>query len=183
MFSKTPNFDKSLNEILENLRPHQRTCQQCEKVFNIFEEDIEFYKKLRVPPPKLCSECRLQRRLGWRINFLPIFYKKTCFTPGHKEKIISFYSEENPVKIYDDDYYLSDKWDALEFGRDYDFSKPFFEQFQQLSLAVPHQSLHKDPKSVDCDYVVSGVSSKNCYYVAVPFFFRKYLLCSPSGLF
>jgi hypothetical protein len=168
--SKTPQFDKSLEEILANLKPHQRVCQQCGRVFDISQEDIEFYKKLRVPPPTLCPNCRLQRRLGWRINFLPIFYKKTCSAPGHKEKIISFYSEENPVKVYDDEYYLSDKWDALEFGRDYDFSKPFFEQFKQLTLEIPFMALQTDPKSTDCDYSISSVSSKNCYYVTVPYF-------------
>ncbi|MEE8131563.1 MAG: hypothetical protein V3T98_00740 [Candidatus Paceibacterota bacterium] len=55
-------------------------------------------------------------------------------------------------------------------GRNYDFNKSFFEQFNQLALDVPHQSLQKDPKSVDCDYVISGVSSKNCYLVAVPYY-------------
>lgn len=167
--SKTPQFDQALKEILEGLKPHQRTCQQCQKVFDIYQQDIEFYQKLRVPPPTLCPDCRQQRRLGWRINFLPIFYKKSCSAPGHSEKVIAFYSEQNPVKVYDDNYYLSDKWDGLQFGRDYDFSKPFFEQFNQLALDVPHQTLQKDPKSLNCDYVVSGVSSKNCYYVVVPY--------------
>jgi hypothetical protein len=170
MLSKTPNFDKALNEILDNLKPHQRKCQQCGGTFEIFQEDIEFYKKLRVPPPTLCFRCRLQRRLGYRISFLPIFYKKACSAPNHNEKIISFYSEKNPVKVYDDEYYLSDRWDGLEFGRDCDFEKSFFEQFYQLALTVPHQSLFKDPKSIDCDYVISGLSSKNCYYVTVPLF-------------
>ncbi len=168
--SKTPQFDKALEEILTNLKPHQRTCPQCGSVFDVFSEDIEFYKKLKVPPPTLCPHCRLQRRLGWRINFLPIFYKKSCSVPGHKEKVIAFYSEQNPVKVYDDDYYLSDKWDPLSFGRDYDLQKPFFEQFNQLTLTVPHQTLHKDPQSIGCDYVVSGVSAKNCYYVGTPYF-------------
>ena len=170
ILSKTPNFNKALNEILGNLKPHQRTCQQCGGVFDIFREDIDFYKMLRVPPPTLCPDCRLQRRLGWRINFLPIFYKKTCSAPGHNEKIISFYSEENPVRVYDDKYYWSDNWDPLEYSRDYDFSRPFFEQFNEFALKIPHQSLHKDPESVNCDYVVSGASSKNCYYVAAPYY-------------
>jgi hypothetical protein len=167
---KTPNFDNALDEILVNLKPQQKNCQQCGKVFDIFQEDIEFYHKLQVPAPTLCPDCRMQRRLGYRINFLPIFYKKTCSAPGHNEKIISFYSEENSVKVYDDDYYLSDKWDALEFARDYDFNKPVFEQFNQLNLEVPHQSLNKDPKNINCDYVVSGISSKDCYYVALPYY-------------
>ena len=168
--SKTPNFDKVLNKILENFKPCQRNCQQCGKVFDIFQEDIEFYRKLMVPAPTLCPDCRMQRRLGYRINFLPIFYKKSCSAPGHNHKIISFYSENNPIKVYCDDYYYSDKWDALEFGKDYDWNKSFFEQFNKLTLTVPHQSLQKDPKSIDCDYVISGVSAKGCYYVGVPYY-------------
>lgn len=167
--SKTPQFDKALDEILTGLKPHQRTCRQCGGVFNVFQEDIEFYEKLRASPPTLCPDCRMQRRLGYRVNLLPIFYKKTCSAPGHNEKVIAFYSEQNPVKVYDDKFYLSDQWNPLSFGRDYDFSKPFFEQFNRLALQVPHQTLQKDPQSINCDYVVSGISSKNCYYVAVPY--------------
>jgi len=166
---KTPDFDKALDEILNNLKPHKKTCQQCDRAFDIFQKDIGFYKMLRVSSPKLCPDCRLQRRLAWRINFLPIFYKKSCSAPGHNEKIITFYSEENPVKVFDDEYYLSDAWEPFDYGRDYDFSQSFFEQFNEFSLKIPHQSLQKDPESINCDYVVSGASSKNCYYVAVPY--------------
>ncbi len=167
--NKTPQFDKLLNEILDNLKPCKQTCQQCQVVFDISQEDIDFLKKLKVPPPTLCFDCRLQRRLGYRINFLPVFYKKDCSAPGHEEKIISFYSPDNPVKVYDDSYYLSDNWNDLEHGREYNFEESFFKQFHQLALDVPHQSLQKDPNSIDCDYVVVGNSSKNCYYVAVPY--------------
>ncbi len=169
MPSKTPNFDKAVEKILSDLSPCQVICRQCQTAFEIFSEDIEFYKKFKVPPPTLCSRCRLQRRLGFRVYFLPIFYKKSCSAPGHSEKIIAFYSDKNPVKVYDDEYYLSDKWDGLEFGADYDFSKPFFEQYDRLAVNVPHQSLNKDPKGVDCDYVISGIACKNCYYTAVPY--------------
>ncbi|MBU2578775.1 hypothetical protein KKA09_01510 [Patescibacteria group bacterium] len=55
---KTPNFDKVLNEILKDLKPHQKTCQQCQEIFDIFKEDIEFYKIFQVPPSKLCPKCR-----------------------------------------------------------------------------------------------------------------------------
>ena len=122
----------------------------------------------KVPPPTLCPQCRLQRRLGYRINFLPVFYKKTCSAPGHNEKVISFYSESNPIKIYDYDYWYSDKWDPLDYGRKYDFEKPFFQQWREFILIVPNLSIYKDPKGVNSDYVVSGLSPKNCYFSAVP---------------
>ena len=66
--SKTPQFDKLLDEILHKIVPQERECIQkdiskyCEKKFKIFEEDIKFYKLLRVPPPLCCPTCRRQRR-------------------------------------------------------------------------------------------------------------------------
>ncbi|MCX6789759.1 MAG: hypothetical protein NTZ42_04100 [Candidatus Gribaldobacteria bacterium] len=164
----TPIFDKLINDILASLKPHQRKCPQCGAVFDIFQEDIEFYKISKVPPPTLCPTCRLQRRLGYRINFLPTFYKKTCSAPGHNEKVISFYSQTNPIKIYDYDYWYSDKWDPLDYGWEYNFEKKFFGQWCEFILAVPNLSLYKDPKGVNSDYVVSGISPKNCYFSASP---------------
>mgnify|MGYP001596157338 FL=1 len=166
--SKTPKFDAAIAIILKDLSPQDKICRQCDTPFHIFQEDIDFYKIFKVPPPTFCPDCRMQRRLSYRVNFLPVFYKRDCSAPGHKEKIISFYSNKNPTKVYDDEYYLSDSWDDLEFGLSYDSKKSFFNQFQTLSNNVPHQSLHKDPASVNSDYVVTGVSAKNCYYVAAP---------------
>ena len=169
MNAKTPQFNKAIGAVLKTLAPHKRVCKNCAGEFDIFEEDIEFYNKLQVPPPTLCPSCRLQRRQGWRLNFLPIFYKKTCSAPGHNEKVITYYSEDNPVKVYDDNYYLSDNWDGLNFGVNYDSHKSFFQQFNELSLTVPHQSLQKDPKNVNSDYVIAGIQAKDCYYVTVPY--------------
>lgn len=173
MDNKTPKFEEALNEILENLKPHKRKCQECQTEFEITSEDIEFYKKLRVPPPTLCPNCRLQRRLGNRISFLPIFYKKSCSVSGHTEKIIAYYSEQNPVKVYDNKYYNSDNWEATEFGKDIDADKNFFPQFKSFALVIPHQPLFNDPKSVNSDYTVGGMRSKDCYYVASPMFSEK----------
>jgi len=125
--TKTPNFNKVLDEILSQLKPHQKTCQQCQNVFDIFTEDIEFYKKLQVPPPKLCPECRKQRRFGFYNNILK-FYKKEDVRTG--EKIISTFSSDSPYKIFDLHHWWSDKWGGEDYGKDYDFNKPFFEQFQ-----------------------------------------------------
>ncbi len=170
MTSKTPKFDESLDKIFSGLSPHTRTCKQCVQLFNIFAEDIDFFKMLRVPPPTLCPLCRQQRRFGHRIYFFPIFYKKTCAALGHSEKVIAYYSNANPVKVYDDAYYHSDAWDAISFGKDYDLSRSFFKQWQEFSSAIPRQTLFRDIASVAVEYTVSGFKSKNCYYVALPYY-------------
>src|SRR3989344_7192439 len=100
-------------------------CNNCKANFIIEPEDFAFYERMQVPPPTWCPECRFQRRMSWR-NGWHLFKKKEARTG---EEIFSFFPEESPIKIYDRDYWFSDAWDPLEYGRDYDFSRPFFEQF------------------------------------------------------
>ncbi len=168
MQSKTPRFDAELDAIFAELVPHERLCKQCALPFQIESEDIEFLKKLRVPVPTLCPRCRLQRRMAWRLNLRPIFYKKSCLAPGHTEKVISFLDETNPITVYDDTFYRSEEWDSRSFGTEYDPTKLVSTQLHSLFSRVPHQTLNKDPKSINSDYVVSGDQAANCYYVAVP---------------
>jgi len=167
--NKTPNFTKAVSEILANLNPGLQACPQCGDGFEIYAEDIEFYNIFQTPPPKLCPACRLQRRLGFRVNMLPIFHKRKCDAPGHEEEIFSIYPQEAGIKIYDEEYYISDQWDGLNFERDYDANADFFRQLSRLLSEVPRQSLNRDPKGVNSDYVISGIAPKNCYYVTTPF--------------
>lgn len=167
--SKTPKFDAALDAIFATLTPHERICKQCNLSFQIETDDVEFLKKLRVPPPTLCPRCRLQRRMAYRIRFRPVFYKKSCSAPGHTEKVISFLDDANPYPIYDDTFYRSDDWDPLSFGIPYNSDNSFFEQFTKLALTVPHQTANKDAQSINSDFVISGVQAKNCYYVGVPY--------------
>jgi hypothetical protein len=46
------------------------------------------------------------------------------------------YSPDKPYKVYYNTDYET-KFDAIEYGRDFDFSKPFFEQMKELQLEVP----------------------------------------------
>ena len=108
-------------------------CTNCHKAFTIKSEDIEFYKKIQVPEPTHCPDCRIQRRLVLR-NELSLYEDKCDLC---NKNIISLYSEDKPYTIYCYDCFYSDKWDPMKYGQDYDFNKPFFEQFKELQQKVP----------------------------------------------
>lgn len=163
MPSKTPNFDKVLDEILKNLVPHERVCGQCKQPFKVEKEDIDFYNMLRVPPPALCPLCRKKRRFGHLMR-MPRFSKKKCSVSGHLEEVISIFPSDSPHKIYDFDYYHSDAWDAANWAMDYDPQKPFFENFSSLFFNVPHLPLERDPKGINSEYTLGGRNSKDNYY-------------------
>ena len=121
------------------MNKESRICQNCKDSFTIDPEDFDFYEKIKVPPPTWCPNCRLQRRLMWRNE--RTLYRRKCDAPGHSEDIISIYPQEVPFKVYDHEFWYGDGWDALKYGRDYDFSRPFFSQFAELERAAPHYNL------------------------------------------
>lgn len=162
--SKTPKFDAALDQVFSTLVPHSRTCRQCNTSFNIEKEDIEFLKKLRVPPPTLCPRCRLQQLMAFGIG-KPAFHKKSCAVPGHTEKVLTFVSTDNQAIVYDDEYYRGDAWDAKEFAVNYDASGSFFDQFNEFTKRVPRQTLYADPKNTNSPYAVGGIELAHSYYV------------------
>ncbi len=133
-------------------------CKNCSHSFEITPDDFSFYEKLQVPPPTWCPECRLKRRFAHRNE--RALYKRKCDLCG--ESIIAVFSPSKPYKVYCPKCWHSDKWDALSYGREYDPSRLFFEQFRELQLAVPHLSLLQE-NAVNSPWINYETDDKNCY--------------------
>lgn len=142
-------------------KAENRICQNCKKDFTIEQEDFNFYEKIKVPPPTFCPDCRLQRRFTFRNE--RTLYKRKC--DGGGKSIISVYSLDKPFKVYERDYYWSDAWDALSYGKDYDFSRNFFDQFKELQEKVPRINLNANfvHNSDYCNYVGDVKNSYLCF--------------------
>lgn len=70
----------------------------------------------------------------------------------------------NRFTVYDHDYWWSDKWDAVAYGKEYDFSRPFFEQFGELMKVVPWFN-SSTINLVNSEYCNNASDLKNCYLV------------------
>src|SRR3989338_9446388 len=137
-----------------------RNCQNCKQNFTIETEDFNFYEKIKVPPPTWCPECRLVRRLMWRNEHS--LFRRPNGTPGSSGEHISIYHPEAKITTYDKDFWWSDKWDPFDYGVEYDFSRPFFEQFKELLEKVPHIALF-DSKSINARFCNFTIEMKNSY--------------------
>lgn len=146
----------------------QKTCAQCTSAFEVTAEDLSLLDKLspviggakqNLPPPSLCPDCRLQRRLAWRMD--RTLYWRTCDLSGRKT--LSIVAPDSPFKAYHREVWYGDKWNALVYGRPYDLSKPFFEQFAALQREVPLLALNVGSGLQNSDYVNQCTNSKNCY--------------------
>lgn len=145
-----------------------RACVHCGSSFDVRDRDLAFYdavspviggKKLLLPPPTFCPDCRFQRRAVWR-NERTLF-RVPC-TLCRKETI-AMYSEQMPVTIACNDCWWSDRWDPLSYGMAYDFSCSFFEQFQELWKRVPAFAFHQVANQENCDYTNYAGYNRNCY--------------------
>jgi len=136
----------------------KRICQNCKQGFTIEPEDFKYYEKIRVPPPTWCPECRQQRRYAWRNE--RVLYRRNCDLC--QKSTVTIYSPNKPCKVYCNNCWWSDGWDPASYGRDFDFSRPFFEQFHELQLEVPRMAL-LNKNSKNSDYTNHSGDNKNVY--------------------
>ena len=124
-----------------------------------------------IPPPTLCPEERVRRRMAWRND--RTFYRRTCDLSG--DEFVSLYPQDSHFTVYRPSAWYGDKWNPLDFGREYDFSKPFFEQFQELQRVVPRLGIDivNCQNSEYCNYCgddkncyldIAGEANEDCYF-------------------
>lgn len=133
-------------------------CQNCKQNFLILPEDFSFYEKIKVPSPTFCPDCRLVRRMIWRNE--RTLYKRSCSKTGRQ--IIAMFSPNADLVVYDHDVWWGDQWDPTDYGRNYDFSRPFFEQFKELLKVTPLANLGNS-NCPGSPYGNHNADCKDCY--------------------
>ena len=145
----------------------QKDCSQCQKQFEIGEDEIKFLdkispvfggKKYQIPSPANCPSCRAQQRLAHR-NERKLFSRKCALC---NTTMVSIFHPSSKSKAYCISCYYGGKWDACDYGRDFDFSRPFFDQFSDLLADVPQLGLYAD-FAENADYINMTGYAKNCY--------------------
>jgi len=149
----------------------QKSCTKCGSGFEIDQDELDFLdrispvingKKLLLPPPVECFDCRLQRRLAF-YNARSLYNRK-CDYSG--EPIVSNYKPDGPFKVFDKSVWFSDKHNPLDYGRDFDFNRPFFEQLREFMESVPFPNIAVlGTENINSDYTNDNWKLKNCYMV------------------
>ncbi len=115
------------------------------------------------------------------------FYHREC--DSCHAKIIAYYPQNKPQVVWCPDCWYSDKLDPLAYGRDFDFSRPFFEQFKEIYQQVPTLSLDI-VNCKDCQYVsycgddhrcyldIAGEKNEDCYYCKFVKYSKSCVDCS-----
>lgn len=117
-------------------------CKRMGIPMDLNEDPTEIFRKL------------MATRNEWKL------YKRKCDTTG--EIIISAYHENVPFPVYSNPVWWGDSWDACDYGRNFDFTRPFFEQFAELQKVVPREGT-SIVNSENCAYNSHIRESRNCY--------------------
>ena len=135
-----------------------RICEHCGGEFSITEGELNMYKKVEIELPTICFFCRVKLHLSfWMFGK---FRKGKSDLSG--ESLITILPENSRYPIYKLSEWHSDKWDAMDYGQNYDENKSFFEQLQTLQEKVshPHQG---GIKNTGCDWCDDVWNCKNSY--------------------
>ncbi len=134
------------------------TCSWCQASFEHHPEDLQLYREHDFPAPEKCPSCRHKERSAHR-NERTLYRRQCdlCHMP-----IVTIFSGDRPFPVYCPECWWGDKWNATSYGRDFDFSRPFFEQFYELQDAVPRLCLN-NLKHENSEYCNQSVGNKNSY--------------------
>jgi uncharacterized protein YbaR (Trm112 family) len=152
-----------------------KNCQNCQQSFLIEPDHFSFYEKIGIPAPNKCPDCRQQLRYAFRNERR--LYRRNCDLCG--KSTVTIYSPDKPFKVYCPPCFWGDGWDAKEYARDFDFSRPFFEQFYDLLLVAPRIAL-LTKNSINSEYANHSGDCKDCYLCFSVFNGENTLYCTNS---
>lgn len=135
-----------------------RQCAISGELFTVNPKETHFCDSRGFPLPTLSPRERIRRRLSFRNN-RHLFHRR-CDATG--QMLVSMYSPAYPGRIVSPEHWRSDQVNSLDIGRDFDFSRAFFPQFQELMHDTPLPSAAV-VNSENCDYNSYCAMSKSCY--------------------
>ena len=77
---KAKDLPESSSDIDMEILKEVIECEGCKNAYRILENELIFYKKEKLSLPRLCSECRHERRIADRLKLF--LYERSCMCAG-----------------------------------------------------------------------------------------------------
>jgi hypothetical protein len=148
-------------------------CSSCQASFEVHPDEKAFLSKMsfqfgntEIHPakPTDCPDCRMLSRTCHRNE--RAFYKTKSAKSGNE--MISLYHDDPlwgpKTSVITQEEWRSDSFDPMQCGRDFDFARPFFDQFAELVKDVPRMNLIT-VSNENSPYTTGTGYCKNCYLI------------------
>ncbi len=132
--------------------------------FEHHELERRHYERFGFPLPDIHPIARLALRVAHGNNWS--LYWTSDVRTG--KKLLSCFDPKEGLSIVDHHYWTSDEFDAKVYGREFDFSRGFFEQYFEMAQSTPRPNV----QIVNCtnvEYANHVFNSKNCYLCFICF--------------
>ena len=100
------NVDESITKEVISCGHEGKCSHECAKVFRITQQELNFYKLLNIPLPRICQNCRHYSRFAWR-NPAKLWHRK-CMKPGCVNEFETSYAPDRPEIVYCETCYNSE---------------------------------------------------------------------------
>ena len=129
--SKTPQFDKRLEQMLADTKPGERTCPLANGKWQLDQEEIDWLKKMQVPATDLAPLTRNRIMAGYMIGYQWWWQRH----PANKKPILTYVHPATKIKVLPDKEWFNQDFSSV--NRKYESGRPFFDQLHELQLEVP----------------------------------------------
>lgn len=110
---KNEDIPENINDVNEDILGKVIECKnkgdektQCTEAFKIIPEELQFYRRMNLPLPRLCPNCRHYERLA-QCNPLKLWHRK-CMKEGCNNEFETSYAPDRPEIVYCEKCYQSE---------------------------------------------------------------------------
>ncbi len=138
----------------------KQLCKLTGKNFIISSEEENACLEFGIDLPQIVPEERIRKCLA----FLPStnFFKRYC--DHTKKEIFSVYPANTFFPVYDFEYWKNKEFNAQSFFLDFDGSRTFLEQLQEIWQVVPRPAVVNESIS-DSTNIHNSINIKNSYWI------------------
>ena len=78
------NLPDHIKDVTDDILKEVIKCASCAKAYRLIPMELEFYRRMTLPIPHLCHNCRFIERTKYRNQ--PKFYQRTCQCAGQRSQ-------------------------------------------------------------------------------------------------
>jgi len=95
---KPEDLPDSIDDIKDSITDEILKCIKCERNYNIVNQELELYRRMNIPIPRECPNCRYLARIALR-PARKLWHRK-CMKEGCTNEFETSYSPDRPEIIY-----------------------------------------------------------------------------------
>lgn len=92
------NIPESIDEVDDSILEEVLACVDCRRNYKIVQNELSFYRKMKIPIPRKCFYCRHKSRVEKTTPF-KLWHRK-CMNKGCKNEFETSYAPERPEIVY-----------------------------------------------------------------------------------